>query len=58
MSEVKEKSCLVSIATSLTQLPSVEKVKMTVGNKNIKTLGGNFDISKPFSKSEIVRIEK
>jgi germination protein M len=58
MSQAKEKSCLEGIAASLTQLPSVEKVAITVENKNIDTLGGNFDISKPFSKGEIISIKK
>ena len=58
MSEVKEKSCLESIVASLTQLPSVEKVKITMENKDIDTIGGNFDISKPFSKGEIIPIKK
>ncbi|MBK5241671.1 GerMN domain-containing protein [Clostridium sp.] len=58
MSETKERICLESIEASLTQLPSVERVKITMENKNIDTLGGNFDISKPFSKSEIVSIKK
>ena len=58
MSEIKEKICLESIAASLTQLPSVERVKMTMENKNIDTLGGNFDISKPFNKNEIILIKK
>ena len=58
MSEVKERSCLEGISASLTQLPSVEKVKITMESKDIDTLGGNFDISKPFSKGEITPIKK
>ena len=58
MSVAKEKSCLEGIAASLTQLPSVEKVKITMENKDIDTIGGNFDISKPFSKGEIISIKK
>ena len=58
MSEVKEKSCLEGIVASLTQLPSVEKVKITMENKDIDTIGGNFDISKPFSKGELKLIKK
>jgi len=58
MSVVKEESCLQSIAMSLTQLPSVKKVKITMENKDIDTLGGNFNISKPFSKEGILSIEK
>ncbi len=58
MSKVKERSCLEGIAASLTQLPSVEKVKITMENKNIDTLGGNFDISRPFNKGEITPLDK
>ncbi|MGH4122765.1 MAG: GerMN domain-containing protein [Clostridium sp.] len=58
MSVAKEKSCLQGIAASLTQLPSVQKVRITMENKDIETIGGNFDISKPFSKEEIVLIKK
>ncbi|MGK0466514.1 GerMN domain-containing protein [Clostridium sp.] len=58
MTETKERICLEGIATSLTQLPSVARVKLTMENKNIVTLGGNFDISKPFNKSEIISIKK
>lgn len=58
MSEAEEKSCLQGIAASLAQLPSVEKVKITLQNKDIDTLGGNFDISKPFNKAEIMPIKK
>jgi germination protein M len=58
MTETKERICLEGIEASLTQLPSVERVKLTMENKNIDTLGGNFDISKPFNKSEIILIKK
>ena len=58
MSVAKEKSCLEGIVASLTQLPSVEKVKITMENKDIDTIGGNFNISKPFSKGEIIPIKK
>ena len=58
MLAAKEKSCLEGIVASLTQLPSVEKIKITVENKDIDTLGGNFNISKPFSKGEMILIKK
>ncbi|MEK6266592.1 MAG: GerMN domain-containing protein [Clostridium sp.] len=58
MTETKERICLEGIEASLTQLPSVARVKLTMENKNIVTLGGNFDISKPFNKSEIILIKK
>lgn len=60
MTEGQEKTLLSSIASSLTQLPSVEKIMITVENKNIETLGGNYNISKPFTKDNIetLKIQK
>jgi germination protein M len=58
MSLVKEKSCLEGIVASLTQLPSVEKVKIIIESKDVDTIGGNFDISRPFGKGEITPIKK
>lgn len=54
MSRGKEEACLKSISSSLTQLPSVSKVKILIDNKDAEVLGGNFDISKPFGKDEII----
>lgn len=54
MSHGKEEACLKSIASSLTQLASVAKVKILIDNKDVEVLGGNFDISKPFGKDELV----
>lgn len=58
MPEIKEKACLIGISRSLTQLPSVEKVQILVENKNVDSLGGNYDISSPFSRDEIHRLKK
>ena len=58
MSLVKEKSCLEGIVASLTQLPSVQKVKIIIESKDVDTIGGNFDISRPFGKGEITPIKK
>jgi germination protein M len=60
MTADKEKVLLASISSSLTQLPSVQKIMITVENKNIETLGGNYNISKPFGKEEIdsLKIQK
>lgn len=52
MSPKKEKACLKSIVWSLTSLPNIEKVKFLVENKDIKSFGGNFDISKPIGKAD------
>jgi germination protein M len=57
MSKAKENSCLEGISSSLCQLPSVERVKITIENKDTDTLGGNFNILKPFNKSEIIPIK-
>lgn len=56
MSYGKEKVCLKGIVQSLTQLQSVSKVKIFVENKDVKTLGGNFDISKPIGKDLLKKI--
>lgn len=53
MTEIKEKACLSSITKSMLQLPTVDKVRILIENKNVDSLGGNYDISKPFSQSEI-----
>ena len=58
MSLVKEKSCLEGIVASLTQLPSVQKVKIIIESKDVNTIGGNFDISRPFGTGEITPIKK
>ena len=53
MSKVQEETLLKSISTSMEQLVSVEKIMITVNNEGVETLGGNYNISKPFSESEI-----
>lgn len=53
MTKSKEEASLKSIANSLTQLPSITKVKLLVESKEVDTLGGNFDVSKPFGKDDI-----
>ena len=53
MSPNKEEACLKSIVWSLTTLPSIEKVKILIENKDVDTLGGNFDISKPLGRIDI-----
>ncbi|QGU96640.1 sporulation/spore germination protein [Clostridium bovifaecis] len=58
MSAGKEEACLRSIVLSLTQLSSIDKVKILVDNKSVDTLGGNFDISKAFSEKDILKIKK
>ncbi|MBU3228636.1 GerMN domain-containing protein [Clostridium algidicarnis] len=53
MTPAKEESVLTSIVASLEQIPSVSKVKILIESKDVETLGGNFDISKPFKRDEI-----
>lgn len=53
MTDIKEKACLTSITKSMLQLPSIDKVRILIESKNVDSLGGNYDISKPFSQSEI-----
>lgn len=54
MTKGKEEACLKSIAASLTQLTTVSKIKILIDNKDTETLGGNFDISKPFGKDDLI----
>ncbi len=49
----KEEVCLKSIILSLTQLPSIQKVKISVENRDTGVLGGHFDLSKPLGKDDI-----
>lgn len=58
MTPVREEACLKSITLSLTQLKSIDKIKILIDNKNIETLGGNFDISKPFDINDINNAKK
>lgn len=58
MSPVKEEACLKSIVYSLCQLDSVKKVMIQIDNKNVDTLGGNFNISKPLGKDDIENARK
>ena len=53
MTSSKEEACLKSIIWSLSQLPSVEKVKILVENKDTGIWGEHFDLSKPIGKDDI-----
>lgn len=53
MSAAKEQACLESILTTLTQLSAIKKVNILVENQMIESLGGNFNISKPFGKEDL-----
>lgn len=53
MTPSKEEACLRAIVTSLSQIEPVNKVTILIDNKNAETLGGNYNISKPFSLVDI-----
>lgn len=53
MSALKEEACLKSIIYSLCQIKSIKKVMIQVNNKDVDTLGGHFNISKPLGKDDI-----
>lgn len=53
MSQAKEQAFLKSLVSTLTQLSSVSKVMILIDNKTVDTLGGNYNISKPFGMSDI-----
>lgn len=53
MSLAKEEATLKGITATITQIPNIKKVNMLIENQMINSLGGNFDISKPFTKEEI-----
>lgn len=57
MPAVQEETILKSITNSLGQLKSVSKVMITIDNQGVESLGGNYNISKPFSKEEIVTLK-
>lgn len=58
MSASKEEACLKSIIYSLCELPSIKKVMIQINNRNVDTLGGNYDISKPLGKENIESARK
>ncbi|MGY0373737.1 GerMN domain-containing protein [Clostridium sp. JNZ J1-5] len=58
MTAIREEACLRSIALSLTELKSVDKVKILIDNKSVDALGGNFNISKPFNNDDINGMKK
>ncbi|MBV7273284.1 GerMN domain-containing protein [Clostridium thailandense] len=53
MTSYKEETCLKSIIWSLSQIPSVEKVKILIENKDIDLWDNHFDLSKPLGKGDI-----
>lgn len=51
--KAQEEACLKALALSLCQLQEITSIKILVENKDIVTLGGNYDITKPFSPETI-----
>lgn len=58
MSPQKEEATLRSLINSLTELPSIKKVKIMLNNKDTDFLGGNYDVSKPIGKEDLEIILK
>lgn len=58
MSPAKEKACMQSILETLSQLPSINKINIIIDNQMVESLGGNYDISKPFAKEDIDGLQK
>ena len=57
MSAAKEQATLEGIVATITQIPSINKINILVDNQMINSLGGNFDISKPFGKEDIPNLK-
>lgn len=53
MNKNDELMCIKSIVYSLTNLNYIKKVSILVDSKNVDTLGGNYDISKPITKEDV-----
>lgn len=50
----KEKALMLAIVKSLIQIPDVKKVQIQVENKIVDSLGGKYDVSKPFGEGNII----
>ena len=58
MTPAKEEACLKGIASSICQLDGINKINILIENQMVDSLGGNYDISKPFVKDEIIEFKK
>ncbi|MDU4951193.1 MAG: GerMN domain-containing protein [Clostridium cadaveris] len=56
MSVTKEEACIKGIVNTLCQLPKVNKVKFLIENKDIETIGGNYNTMEPIGKDDILKI--
>lgn len=53
MTPFKAETLIKSIVWSLTQIPSVQKVKLSVENNDVNIFGGYFNLSKPIGKDDL-----
>jgi spore germination protein GerM len=51
--KAQEEACLKALSLSLCQLEEIKSIKILVENQDVVTLGGNYDITKPFSAETI-----
>ncbi|ACA46019.1 GerMN domain-containing protein [Clostridium botulinum] len=58
MTADKEEAYLKSIIWSLTELPSIKKVKLFIENKDISSLSKNFKFTEPIGRDDITKINK
>ncbi|EJP6473105.1 GerMN domain-containing protein [Clostridium botulinum] len=58
MTADKEEAYLKSIVWSLTEIPSIKKVKLFIENKDISSISKNFKISEPIGRDDIIKINK
>jgi len=58
MTADKEEAYLKSIIWSLTELPSIKKVKLFIENKDMSSLSKNFKFDEPIGRDDIAKINK
>ncbi len=58
MTADKEEAYLKSIIWSLTELPSIKKVKLFIENKDMSSLSKNFKFDDPIGRDDITKINK
>ncbi|MHB9942708.1 sporulation/spore germination protein [Clostridium sporogenes] len=58
MTANKEEAYLKSIIWSLTELPSIKKVKLFIENKDMSSLSKNFKFDEPIGRDDIAKINK
>ncbi|EHN13799.1 GerMN domain-containing protein [Clostridium sporogenes] len=58
MTADKEEAYLKSIIWSLTELPSIKKVKLFIENKDISSLSKNFKFDDPIGRDDISKMNK